>query len=70
MTKDQIREELKLKLSDYLDGFIVIGRIAGRPEFVVAHHILDPQTQGGITVAMATALHSLSQQEIPPKKSP
>lgn len=62
MTKDQVRVETERALSEFYDGYILIGRIAGQRQFIFAHHIPDLRTKDALSATMEKAVAELKHQ--------
>lgn len=56
MTKDQIRTETERHLSEHYDGYVLVGRVAGRAEVIVLCDTQDLATQSAIATGLSEVL--------------
>lgn len=64
MTKEEVRDRTEHQLSEFYDGFVLIGRIAGTDKFVFTHSIPDQSTK----VALHRSLVAVIQEIQRPKQ--
>lgn len=56
MTTETVKDTLKSTIGEYLDGFVVIGYVAGSNEPVVIPDISDPKTAAAINLQLVNIM--------------
>jgi hypothetical protein len=52
MTKEAIRKAMGLTLSEFFDGYVLMGCVAGERKVIIIQDINDPITKAALTTAV------------------
>jgi hypothetical protein len=58
MTKETIRKNVRQCLTEFFEGYVIIGRIAGADDFVIDFDTTNPETRKRLIIGMSGLLHN------------
>lgn len=58
MTKDAIRKSVGAQLSEYFDGYVIVGRVAGSKSMVVSFECDTVETKTKLLIGLVGLLQS------------